>query len=104
MSLALRLAKKGEGTTSPNPLVGAVIVKRGKIIGQGFHKKAGLPHAEIEAFNNAAKKGNSIKGSTLYVTLEPCCHTKKRTPPCVKAIVEKGITKVKALISVNNST
>lgn len=94
MSLALRLAKKGEGTTSPNPLVGAVLVKRGKIIGKGYHKKAGLPHAEIEAFNDAAKKGNSLKGATLYVTLEPCCHTNKRTPPCVKAIIEKGISKV----------
>lgn len=94
MSLALRLAKKGEGTTSPNPLVGAVLVKRGKIIGQGYHKKAGYAHAEIEAFNDAAKKKNSIKGATLYVTLEPCCHTKKRTPPCVKAIIESGISKV----------
>ena len=94
MSFALRLAKKGEGTTSPNPLVGAVLVNRGKIIGQGYHKKAGLAHAEIEAFNDASKKGNSIKGATLYVTLEPCCHTNKRTPPCVNAIVEKGISKV----------
>ena len=94
MSLALRLAKKGEGTTSPNPLVGAVLVKRGKIVGQGFHKKAGFAHAEIAAFNDAAKKQNSIKGSTLYVTLEPCCHLKKRTPPCTEAIIEKGISKV----------
>ncbi len=94
MSLALRLAKKGEGTTSPNPLVGAVLVKRGNIIGRGYHKKAGLPHAEIEAFNDAAKKKNSIKDATLYVTLEPCCHTNKRTPPCVKAIIEKKISKV----------
>ncbi len=94
MSLALRLAKKGEGTTSPNPLVGAVLVKRGKIIGKGYHKKAGLAHAEIEAFNDAAKKKNSTKGATLYVTLEPCCHTNKRTPPCVKAIIEKGVSKV----------
>ena len=94
MSLALRLAKKGEGSTSPNPLVGAVLVKRGRIIGKGYHSKAGLPHAEIEAFNDAAKKNNSCKGAHLYVTLEPCCHTNKRTPPCSKAIVEAGISKV----------
>lgn len=94
MSLALRLAKKGEGTTSPNPLVGAVIVKNGKIIGQGYHKKAGHAHAEIAAFNDAERKKNSVKGADLYVTLEPCCHTKKRTPPCVGAIIEKKIRKV----------
>ena len=94
MSLALRLAKKGEGTTSPNPLVGAVLVKSGKIIGKGYHKKAGLAHAEVEAFNDAAKKKNSISGATLYVTLEPCCHTNKRTPPCTEAIIDKGISKV----------
>ena len=94
MSIALRLAKKAEGKTSPNPLVGAVVVKRGKIIGQGYHKKAGLAHAEIEAFNDAAKKRNSLKGATLYVTLEPCCHTDKKTPPCVNTIIEKQISKV----------
>jgi len=94
MSLALRLAKKAEGMTSPNPLVGAVVVKRGKIIGRGYHKKAGLAHAEIEAFKDAAKKRNSLTGATLYVTLEPCCHTDKKTPPCVKTIIEKRISKV----------
>jgi len=94
MSLALRLAKKAEGMTSPNPLVGAVIVKRGKILGKGYHKKAGLPHAEIEAFLDAERKGYSLKGSTLYVTLEPCCHTGKKTPPCANAILEKGISRV----------
>ena len=94
MSLALKLAKKAEGMTSPNPLVGAVLVKHGKIIGQGYHKKAGLPHAEIEAFKNADKKRNSLKGATLYVTLEPCCHKDKRTPPCINAIIEKQISKV----------
>ncbi len=94
MSLALKLAKKAEGMTSPNPLVGAVIVKKHKIIGRGYHKKAGLPHAEIEAFSDAAKKKNTTKGATLYVTLEPCCHEKKRTPPCVKAIIEKKISRV----------
>lgn len=94
MSLALKLAKKAEGMTSPNPMVGAVVVKRNKIIGQGYHKKAGLPHAEIEAFSDAEKKKKSLSGATLYVTLEPCCHTNKRTPPCVDTIIEKKISKV----------
>ncbi len=94
MSVALRLAKKAEGMTSPNPLVGAVVVKRGRIIGKGYHKKAGLPHAEIEAFLHAEKQNYNLKGSTLYVTLEPCCHSGKRTPPCVNAIIEKGISRV----------
>jgi diaminohydroxyphosphoribosylaminopyrimidine deaminase/5-amino-6-(5-phosphoribosylamino)uracil reductase len=94
MSIALKLAKKAEGRTSPNPLVGAVLVKGGKILGTGYHKKAGLAHAEIEAFNDAAKKKNSLKGATLYVTLEPCCHTDKKTPPCVNSIIEKQISKV----------
>ncbi len=94
MSLALKLAKKAEGMTSPNPMVGAVIVKKDRVIGQGYHKKAGLPHAEIEAFNDALKKKNSVKGAAIYVTLEPCCHEKKRTPPCVSTIIEKKISKV----------
>jgi diaminohydroxyphosphoribosylaminopyrimidine deaminase/5-amino-6-(5-phosphoribosylamino)uracil reductase len=94
MSLALRLARKAEGMTSPNPLVGAVIAKGGKILGRGYHRKAGLAHAEIEAFLDAEKQDYNLKGSTLYVTLEPCCHTEKRTPPCVKAITERGISRV----------
>ncbi len=94
MSIALKLARKAEGMTSPNPLVGAVLVKGGKIIGEGYHKMAGLPHAEIEAFADAERNGHSLKGATLYVTLEPCCHEGKRTPPCVNAIVEKGISRV----------
>jgi diaminohydroxyphosphoribosylaminopyrimidine deaminase/5-amino-6-(5-phosphoribosylamino)uracil reductase len=85
------LAKKAEGFTSPNPLVGAVIVKNGKIIGEGYHKRAGLPHAEIEAISSAGKK--NIKGSILYVNLEPCCHF-GRTPPCVDEIIKKGIKKI----------
>lgn len=80
--------------TSPNPLVGAIAVKGEKIIGKGYHRKAGLPHGEIEAFLDAERKGHNLKGSTLYVTLEPCCHTGKRTPPCVDAIIEKGISKL----------
>ncbi len=94
MYLALRLAKRAEGMTSPNPLVGAIAVKEEKIIGKGYHRKVGFPHAEIEAFLDAERKGHNLKGSTLYVTLEPCCHTGKRTPPCVDAIIEKGISKL----------
>lgn len=94
MKKALRLALRGEGCTSPNPMVGAVCVLGGQIVGRGYHKKAGSPHAEIEAFLDAAKKGISLKGATLYVTLEPCCHTGKRTPPCTDAIVASGISDV----------
>lgn len=94
MNLALRLAKKAEGLTSPNPLVGAVVVKKGEIIGKGYHRKAGMPHAEIEAFADAKKKGHSVVGSELYVTLEPCCHSGKRTPPCTESILENKISKV----------
>ncbi len=94
MSLALRLAKKAEGFTSPNPLVGAVVVKGGEIIGKGYHKKAGFPHAEIEAFNDATKNKKSLEGASLFVTLEPCCHEDKKTPPCVNAIAENGISAV----------
>jgi diaminohydroxyphosphoribosylaminopyrimidine deaminase/5-amino-6-(5-phosphoribosylamino)uracil reductase len=94
MSLALRLARRAEGMTSPNPVVGAVLVKEGKVIGRGYHKKAGLPHAEIEALLDAEKKGYRVSGSTLYVTLEPCCHRDKRTPPCVEAIIRSGISRV----------
>ncbi|MGH7851440.1 MAG: bifunctional diaminohydroxyphosphoribosylaminopyrimidine deaminase/5-amino-6-(5-phosphoribosylamino)uracil reductase RibD [Thermodesulfobacteriota bacterium] len=94
MSLAISLAKKGEGMTSPNPLVGAVLVKRGKIIGKGYHRKAGLPHAEIEAFIDAGRNGQDVGGGTLYVSLEPCCHREKKTPPCTDAVIEKGIGEV----------
>ena len=94
MSMALKLARKAEGMTSPNPLVGAVLVKGGKIIGKGYHKMAGLPHAEIEAIADAERHNHKVKGATLYVTLEPCCHEGKRTPPCVNAIIEKGIKRV----------
>jgi diaminohydroxyphosphoribosylaminopyrimidine deaminase / 5-amino-6-(5-phosphoribosylamino)uracil reductase len=93
MKLALRLARRGYGTTSPNPMVGAVLVKGGKIIGRGWHRRAGLPHAEIEALRDAQKRGYSSHGATLYVTLEPCC-THGRTPPCTEAIIAAGIKKV----------
>lgn len=93
--LALRLARRGYGRTSPNPLVGAILVRRGKIIGQGWHRRAGQPHAEIEAIRDAQKRGHNPKGATLYVTLEPCC-TQGRTPPCTDAIIAAGIRRVVA--------
>ena len=93
MRLALALARRGYGTTSPNPMVGAVLVKKGEIIGRGWHRRAGLPHAEIEALRAAQKQGKSARGATLYVTLEPCS-THGRTPPCTDAIIAAGIRKV----------
>lgn len=90
LKLALRLARRGFGQTSPNPMVGAVLVKNGKIIGQGWHRRAGEPHAEVEALR--ATRENP-RGATLYVTLEPCC-THGRTPPCTDAIIAAGIKRV----------
>ncbi|MDD2654662.1 MAG: bifunctional diaminohydroxyphosphoribosylaminopyrimidine deaminase/5-amino-6-(5-phosphoribosylamino)uracil reductase RibD [Candidatus Omnitrophica bacterium] len=90
MDLALKLALKAKGKTSPNPLVGAVIVKNNRIIGEGFHRRAGEPHAEIIALRKA---GESSRGSTLFVTLEPCSHF-GRTPPCVVEIIKSKIKKV----------
>lgn len=89
----ISLAKKGSGYVSPNPLVGCVIVKGNRIIGEGYHKKFGGPHAEINAINNAKKLGHSLKGATLYVNLEPCNHYGK-TPPCTEAIIKEKIGKV----------
>jgi len=93
MRLALRLARRGYGATSPNPMVGAVLVRDGRIIGRGWHHRAGQPHAEIEALGDAARKGHQTAGATLYVTLEPCC-THGRTPPCTDAIIAARIKKV----------
>jgi diaminohydroxyphosphoribosylaminopyrimidine deaminase/5-amino-6-(5-phosphoribosylamino)uracil reductase len=93
MRFALRLARRGGGMTSPNPMVGAVLVKGGRIIGHGWHRRAGWPHAEIEALRDAQNHGRSLRGATLYVTLEPCC-THGRTPPCTDAIAAAGIKKV----------
>ena len=93
MRLALRLAFRARGQTSPNPLVGAVLVRSGRVIGQGWHRKAGEPHAEIEALLDAKRRGEKAQGSTLYVTLEPCC-THGRTPPCTEAILAAGIKRV----------
>jgi len=90
MRMALRLAQKGLGKTSPNPMVGAVVVKAGKVVGRGYHKEAGLKHAEIVALDTA---GDHAKGATVYVTLEPCTHFGK-TPPCVNALIERGVKRV----------
>jgi diaminohydroxyphosphoribosylaminopyrimidine deaminase/5-amino-6-(5-phosphoribosylamino)uracil reductase len=90
MNLAMRLALKAKGKTSPNPMVGALVVKGGRIIGKGYHEKAGLAHAEIIALDDA---GSHAKGATLYVTLEPCIHF-GRTPPCVDRIIKSGVKEV----------
>lgn len=90
MNLAFRLAKKAKGLTSPNPMVGALVVKNGRIIGKGYHEKAGLPHAEIIALDEAGQKA---EGATLYVTLEPCAHFGK-TPPCVDRILRSQVKNV----------
>ena len=90
MRMALELAQKGCGFTAPNPMVGAVIVKDGRVIGQGFHETYGQPHAERNALASCTE---SPKGAVMYVTLEPCCHYGKQ-PPCVNAVIEAGIGKV----------
>jgi diaminohydroxyphosphoribosylaminopyrimidine deaminase/5-amino-6-(5-phosphoribosylamino)uracil reductase len=90
IELALKLAEKGLGKTSPNPLVGAIVVKNGRIVGQGYHKKAGTHHAEVVALNQAGAKAH---GATLYVNLEPCCHA-GQTGPCTKKIIKAGIKEV----------
>lgn len=89
MKLALGLAKKARARTKSNPMVGAVIVKNGKIIGKGYHREYGGAHAEVEAFNSA----KDVRGATMYVTLEPCCHYGK-TPPCSERVIKEGIARV----------
>jgi len=93
MRQALRLARRGLGRTSPNPMVGAVLVRGGKLLGAGWHRRAGWPHAEVEALRDATRRGTPVRGATLFVTLEPCC-THGRTPPCTEAIVAAGIRRV----------
>jgi len=88
---ALRLAERARGRTSPNPMVGAVLVKNNRVISEGYHKKAGTSHAEVIAIDEAGEKA---RGSILYVSLEPCCHKEKRTPPCTAKIIDAGIRKV----------
>ena len=91
MRLALRLAAKGLGRTGANPLVGAVVVKNGHVVGQGYHHAIGGPHAEINALRHAGEKA---RGASLYTTLEPCVHNDKRTPPCVPEVIASGVTQV----------
>ncbi|KKM12961.1 DeoR faimly transcriptional regulator [Clostridiales bacterium PH28_bin88] len=95
MRRALELAGKAMGWTSPNPMVGAVIVKEGRIVGEGYHQRAGTPHAEVHALRRA---GEQARGATLYVTLEPCSHY-GRTPPCTEAVIRAGITRVVAAMT-----
>src|SRR5512142_2374771 len=90
MARALALARRGLGRTSPNPPVGAVVVRRGRVVGEGWHRRAGGPHAEVLALRRA---GTRARGATLYVTLEPCSHF-GRTPPCVRAVIAAGVTRV----------
>ena len=90
MLRAIELAGKGKGWTTPNPMVGAVLVKKGRIVAEGFHSRAGSPHAEIVALKKA---GKNAKGADLYVNLEPCCHF-GRTPPCTDAIIKSGVRRV----------
>src|SRR5262249_27405343 len=94
MDQALALAERGRGGVEPNPLAGAVIVRDGRLVGQGWHVGFGGPHAEVAAIQRA---GEETRGSTLYVTLEPCCHHGK-TPPCTGAILKAGIRRVVAAI------
>lgn len=95
MALALELAERGRGGVSPNPMVGAVVVRRERIVGKGYHTKAGFPHAEIKALRNAGPKA---KGATLYINLEPCGHF-GRTPPCTEEIIKAGIREVVAAMA-----
>src|SRR3954449_5788305 len=88
---AIRLAMNGRGAVEPNPMVGCVIVKDGRVIGEGYHARYGGPHAEPTALANCTE---SPAGATVYVTLEPCCHKNKKTPPCVPSLIEAKIAQV----------
>ncbi len=94
MRRALQLAERGRGLVEPNPLVGAVLVKDGEIVGEGWHQRFGEAHAEVNAI---AQAGAAAKGATCFVTLEPCCHVGK-TPPCVDALLQAGVACVFAAI------
>ena len=98
MELALELAGKGRGTVSPNPMVGAVVVRNGEVVGSGWHQRAGTDHAEVIALREA---GDQARGATLYVTLEPCCHH-GRTPPCTEAVRASGVKRVVAAMLDDN--
>ncbi|HEX9880812.1 MAG TPA: bifunctional diaminohydroxyphosphoribosylaminopyrimidine deaminase/5-amino-6-(5-phosphoribosylamino)uracil reductase RibD, partial [Candidatus Binatia bacterium] len=90
MRMALRLARKGAGRTSPNPMVGAVLVRRGRVVGKGYHRRAGEDHGEIVALKDA---GSRARGATLYINLEPCNHV-GRTPPCTVSLIQSGLKEV----------
>ena len=92
MARCIELAKGGRGNVSPNPMVGAVVVHKGRIIGEGFHRKCGEAHAEVNAIASV-KDESLLKDSTIYVSLEPCSHYGK-TPPCAELIIRKGIPRV----------
>jgi diaminohydroxyphosphoribosylaminopyrimidine deaminase/5-amino-6-(5-phosphoribosylamino)uracil reductase len=98
LDIALALAAKGEGHVRPNPLVGAVVVKHGIIVGRGFHRYEGVKHAEVLALEEA---GQLARGATVYVNLEPCCHrgNGKRTPPCCDALIAAGVKRVVCCIT-----
>jgi len=98
MQRALALAAEGHGRTSPNPMVGCVVVREGEIIGEGFHEGPGLPHAEVNALDAVAAAGGDARGSTVFVTLEPCNHT-GLTPPCVDRLIEEGVGRVVAAMA-----
>ena len=98
MKRALELASRGLRRTSPNPMVGCVIVKDGRIIGEGWHHECGCPHAEVEALNDAHAHNEDVRGSTVYVTLEPCSHWGK-TPPCANRLVDEGVGEVVVAMS-----
>ncbi len=93
MQLAIELGAKGKGKVQPNPLVGAVLVKEGQLVGQGYHAAYGHDHAEVAALKDCRRRGNDPSGATIYVTLEPCCHFGK-TPPCTEALIEGGVKRV----------
>ncbi len=90
MGRAMELARRGEGSVEPNPMVGCVIVRQGEVVGEGWHRHFGGPHAEIEALRSARSQA---RGATAFVTLEPCCHQGK-TPPCTEALIAAGIARV----------
>jgi diaminohydroxyphosphoribosylaminopyrimidine deaminase/5-amino-6-(5-phosphoribosylamino)uracil reductase len=92
MQRALELAALGQGRTAPNPMVGAVVVRDGEVLAEGYHRARGLPHAELDALHKLGPEG-AARGATLYVTLEPCCHH-GRTPPCTEAVLASGISRV----------
>ncbi len=94
MHRALELAERGRGLVEPNPLVGAVLVRQGRIVGEGWHERFGQAHAEVNALIQA---GEAARGATCFVTLEPCCHRGK-TPPCTEALIRAGVARVVAAI------